>query len=190
MCSIFTSTLNTRPILPDSLRFIRSDAPLAVTEDEINWLRYNGVTNIIDLRSDAERIERPCRLADEVGFCYRCMPVSGGNAVPDSPEKVAESYIAMVDEQMKNIVGTILSAGSGTLYFCSAGKDRTGVVSAILLRELGYDDSFIVADYMESAENLRELLEAFAKSGAADLNVIIPRPEYILGLLNFLKLNK
>ena len=190
MGSIFTSTLNTRPILPDSLRFIRSDVPAAITEDEINWLRYNGVTNIIDLRSDDERLKRPCRLANEVGFCYRCMPVSGGNAVPDSPEKVAESYMAMVDEQMNNIVKTIISAESGTLYFCNAGKDRTGVVSAILLREIGYDNDYIVADYMESAENLRELLEAFAKSGAADLNVITPRPEYIMGLLNFLKLNK
>lgn len=68
-------------------------------------------------------------------------------------------------------------------FFCSAGKDRTGVVSAILLHRLGYSEDYIIADYMKSAESLKELLEAYAKSGVADINVITPRPENIRGLL-------
>ena len=56
------------------------------------------------------------------------MPVTGGNAVPPCREQVAKSYLNMVDGQMERIVDTIWNARSNVLYFCSAGKDRTGVV--------------------------------------------------------------
>ena len=76
------------------------------------------------------------------------------------------------------------------LYFCNAGKDRTGVVSAILLTRLGYDREYIVADYMKSAENLRGTLEAFVKNRPdVDLNVITPQPAYMQDFLTWLHHN-
>ena len=41
MNNILTSTLNTRAILSDSLRFIRSDVPNCITKEEIDWLMKN-----------------------------------------------------------------------------------------------------------------------------------------------------
>ena len=187
MSSIFDSTHNTRPLLPDSLRFIRSDAPYRLTEDELGWLRYNDITTVIDLRSEEECRACPSILADAEGFCYKNMPVTGGNAVPETPADVPKSYIAMLDGQMDRIIDTIMSAGTNVIYFCSAGKDRTGVVSALLLHKLGYSTEYIIEDYLQSGEELRDILEAYGKSGAADINVITPHAENIVAVLDELK---
>ena len=45
------------------------------------------------------------------------------------------------------------------VYHCAAGKDRTGVVSAILLGVLGVPDEIIVADYAATQENLDAIIE-------------------------------
>ena len=56
------------------------------------------------------------------------------------------------------------------LFHCATGKDRAGVVAALLLRLLGADDAAIYADYMRTNETLEhELAQAYslamAKSG-------------------------
>ena len=42
----------------------------------------------------------------------------------------------MLDEKMEKIIHTIMNAKSNVLFFCGAGKDRTGVVSAIIWKKL------------------------------------------------------
>ena len=184
----FTSTRNTRPILPDSLRFIRSDVPAAVTETERQWLLAHDVTTLVDLRTPAERAQKPCPLADDPAFCCHCLPVTGGNAVPAAPDCVADSYIAMADASMDEIIDTILKASSNVLYFCNAGKDRTGVVSAILLHRAGYDAAFIEEDYLRSGVLLADALQAFAaQHPEIDPEVITPRAAYIRHFLEWLQ---
>ena len=206
MIKLFESTQNTRPILPDSLRFIRSDVPTAVSEAEEQWLRAHDILTIIDLREPQERAQKTCPLGEKNGFTYLCLPVTGGNDIPSSQAEVAASYIRMVDEQMERVIEAAMTEKSNVLYFCNAGKDRTGVVSAILLTRLGYDREYIVADYMksaenfivenvheddiESAENLRGTLEAFVKNRPdVDLNVITPQPAYMQDFLTWLHHN-
>ena len=67
---LFEHTLNTRPILENSLRFVRSDVPARVSEAEKDALIERGITTIVDLRTAAERAERPCPLADDARFTY------------------------------------------------------------------------------------------------------------------------
>ena len=190
MIKLFESTQNTRPILPDSLRFIRSDVPTAVSEAEEQWLRAHDILTIIDLREPQERAQKTCPLGEKNGFTYLCLPVTGGNDIPSSQAEVAASYIRMVDEQMERVIEAAMTEKSNVLYFCNAGKDRTGVVSAILLTRLGYGREYIVADYMNSAENLRGTLEAFVKNRPdVDLNVITPQPAYMQDFLTWLHHN-
>ncbi len=180
MSSLLKSCKNTRSIIPGSLKYIRSDVPSAITEDEIVWLLTNDIRCIIDLRSEDERKRKPCPLEKQDGFCYYSMPVTGGNTVPANPDLVSLSYINMVDEQMKDILELIHSVDCNILYFCNAGKDRTGVVSALLLKSLGYDNEIIINDYLLSGENLREELQAFAEQNSnIDLQVITPKRRYM-----------
>ncbi|MBQ3162663.1 MAG: tyrosine-protein phosphatase [Oscillospiraceae bacterium] len=187
MKSLLTSTLNTRAILPDSLRYIRSDVPHKISEAEIQWLVKNNVTTIVDLREEIEQQQKKCPLVDNTDFTYLHMPVKGGNAVPKTVNEVSASYIRMADSNMDKIIETIISAETNVMYFCNAGKDRTGVVSAILLHKLGYDREYIVNDYMQSAANLSEMLEAFSAQHPEVRDIITPNRRYIEEFLDWLE---
>lgn len=138
---------------------------------------------LVDLRTEEEIAEKSIGWADE-RFRYVNMPVSGGCKIPRSTDKVCKAYIKMADVQMRKIIDFIEASQTSVMYFCNAGKDRTGVVSAILLLHNGADKERIVKDYMLSAENLREMLSNYGIDNPdIDINVIVPKPEYITRFL-------
>ena len=183
--SLLRSTLNTRALPTGNLRYIRSDYPGKLTDEEVQWLADNHITTVVDLREEKEFTARPCRLETEPGFTYHHLPVTGGGDTPASPEAVATTYLGMLDEQMDRIIDIIMNAGSNVLYFCGAGKDRTGVVSAIILRKLGYSDQVIVDDYMETKDNLMDFLTAYVREHPeVDINLSVPNEGNIRKVLN------
>ena len=188
MSSLLASTLNTRALPVGNLRYIRSDCPTELTDEEVRWLKDNGITTAVDLREEKEILRKPCRLETEEGFHYFRMPVTGGGDTPKSREHLAQVYATMLDEQMDRIIQTLETAESNTIYFCAAGKDRTGVVSAVLLYRMGYSDEVIVRDYMESGDNLKDMLEDYLKTHTeVKREIIVPCPENILNILEILK---
>ena len=185
MGSLLRSTLNTRALPVGGLRYIRSDAPLCLTEEEIQWLLDNHITTLVDLRSAQELERKPCPLQDVAGFTYYHIPVTGGGDTPKSREHLYEVYRGMVDAQMDTILETILNAASNVMYFCTAGKDRTGVVSALLLKRLGISEDVIVEDYMKSKDNLLDMLTSYVKNHPeVDIDIIIPQEENIRQVLS------
>lgn len=184
MSSLLKSTLNTRALPTGDLRYIRSDFPGNLSDDEVLWLVNNNITTIVDLREEKEYKVKPCRLETEKGFTFFHMPVTGGGDTPSSPEAVAETYLGMLDAQMDTIISTIMNANTNVMYFCGAGKDRTGVVSAVMLKKLGYSDQVIVDDYMETKENLMGFLTAYVREHPeVDINIITPNAENIKKVL-------
>ncbi len=188
MSSLLPSTRNARALPTGTLRYIRSDVPEKLTEAEIRWLLDNHVTTAVDLRSEEEIAQRPCCLAGRSGFRYVHLPVTGGGDTPRSLEHLYAVYRQMADEQMEKIVDTIMNAASNVLYFCTAGKDRTGVVSAIILKRLGYSDGVIIDDYMASKDNLLEMLTAYTSAHPeVDLAIITPHRENMEQFLKYLQ---
>lgn len=186
MSSLFKTTVNTRALPTGNMRFLRSDCPLRLFNEEVNWLLDNGTTTIVDLRTEEEAEQAPCRLEKEYGFLYLRRPVTV-KGVPNTPEEMTALYIAMVDENLASIVDAILSAETNVLFFCGSGQDRTGVVSAALLKRLGYSDEVIINDYMETKGNLQPFYEAAAKKDPSlDLDLLLPNPENIQKVLNLL----
>ena len=184
MSSLFKSTLNTRALPTGNLRYIRSDVPDKLTDREVKWLLENDITLIIDLREEKECRKKHCRLEDEENFSYLHMPVTGGDIVPSSPEAVAKSYLAMLDTQMDKIIDTVLKSEHNVLFFCGAGKDRTGVVSAVLLKKLGYDDKTVIDDYMKTKENLQDYLISYVNEHReVDINTVMPNESNIKAVL-------
>lgn len=184
MGSLLKSTRNTRALPTGTIRYIRSDVPLNLTNEEIRWLLDNNITTLVDLRSDEEVCKQPCGLADIEGFKYYNLPVTGGGGTPKSLEHLHAVYSQMIDKQMEKIIDTIMGAKSNVLYFCTAGKDRTGVVSAVLLRKLGYSDEVIIDDYMKSKDNLIDMLTAYVKEHPeVDIEIIIPHADNMIRLL-------
>ena len=184
MSSLLRSTRNTRALPTGTMRYIRSDVPLNLTDEEIQWLLSNNITTIVDLRADEEVINKPCQLSEITAFQYYHLPVTGGGDTPKTLEHLHTVYKQMVDEQMNKIIDTIMNANSNVMYFCTAGKDRTGVVSAIILRKLGYSDEVIIEDYMKSKDNLTDMLTAYVKEHPeVDIDIIVPHIENISRLL-------
>ncbi len=184
MSSLLDSTLNTRALPTGTMRYIRSDCPSKLSDAEVKWLIENDITTIVDLREEKECVTRVCLLENEAGFTYYHLPVTGGGDVPESLDVVPESYLRMIDDQMDKIINIIMNAKSNVMYFCNAGKDRTGVVSAIILKKLGYSNQVIIDDYMETKDNLIGVLTEYAKEHPeVDINIIIPNEENIRRVL-------
>lgn len=180
MASLLTYTLNTRLLREGSFRYIRSDVPDRLSEADIDWLLAHDVRTVVDLRALNEAAKRPCPLESHPSFTYYHMPVSTGDIVPLCVEDVPRSYMAMADEKMEEIIALVENAPTNVLYFCNAGKDRTGVLSALLLRRMGASRQEIVDNYLITAENLKEMLAEFvSKRPELSIHVVTPRAWYM-----------
>ena len=180
MASLLTYTLNTRLLQEGSFRYIRSDVPDRLSEEDIAWLLEHNVRTVVDLRALSEAEKRPCPLEQHPDFTYYHRPVSTGDITPLCVEDVPRSYMAMADEKMNDIIALVENAPTNVLYFCNAGKDRTGVLSALLLRRMSVSRQEIVDNYLITAENLKEMLAEFvAKRPELSLHVVTPRAWYM-----------
>ena len=191
MVHIFEKTLNSRPIFENSLKFIRSDVPTEISESERQWLLENNIVTIVDLRTDDERTRKECPLIKDSRFSYHCFTLTGGDKVPLTVDDVPKSYIGMVDSQFNKLIKFLSNTESNILYFCNAGKDRTGVLSAVLLYKAGYESEYIIEDYLKTKNNLEKVLNDFANNNSdIDINVITPCRRYIEEFLEWYTTHK
>jgi protein-tyrosine phosphatase len=126
---------------------------------------------VLDLRRDdeVERVPHPL-LAD---LAYRRVPLfDPASELEAAAEAVRleEQYIDWLERHRATIPAvfhTLAATDGDALVCCSAGKDRTGVVSALLARLWGADLDRIGADYALTRERLAE---RFAEDLAASTN--------------------
>ena len=138
-------------------KFYRSDVPADLTGQEKQWLLNHAITTIIDLRNADEIGRRPNCLAEEPGFFYHNHSIYEPDRVePVKPSEgkplVGEFYLRMLDstDAPQKVMRTVLNAPGGVLFHCSAGKDRTGLVAALLMLLAGVSPLDVVADYQVS----------------------------------------
>ena len=184
--SMLKTTQNTRElggyVIKDGLAtrrnsLWRSDVQCYPCEDDLASLKERGITTIIDLRGEKDTTRKPSGFSGVEGFTYINLPIDEGSGVPESVEAVPVSYMAIA--QAKNMPGvfrTIADADGGVMFNCTAGKDRTGVVSAILLLHAGVSDEDIIENYVLTREYGRERLELVHKNfPEIDMNIITPK---------------
>ena len=144
----------------------RSDALHHLTRQDVTHLRDElRLGDVIDLRSSAElRSEGRGPLAIE-SIRFHHYPLYDGDAPRTAPAadlKLTDRYFLLA-EFAKRPIAAVISALAATdapaVYHCAAGKDRTGVVSAILLGMLGVPEEVIVADYAATQENLDAIID-------------------------------
>ncbi|MGY0541423.1 tyrosine-protein phosphatase [Nocardioides sp. YJ-D4] len=127
-------------------RIYRSDYPLfAEGGDGPAAVRSLGLRTVVDLRRGSE-VAAECVAWAAYGVRYVRHPIVSSRA--DSWHARYPSYLETGPESVVAAVVTLMdSAGQPALFHCAAGKDRTGVVAAILLSLLGVGRDEIVADY-------------------------------------------
>lgn len=191
MPSLLDFTYNTRDIggyAAAGGRFIqysafwRSDLPSEISDCDVAAMIAVGMTDIIDLRSQDEVRRQPCALAAVRGLHYQHCALAGGGRVAHSPDEVAASYMEIADGHapMAEVMRGFLQANGGVLCHSTAGKDRVGVVTAILMLLVNASDEAIVENYMQSEPNLRGLVRELCRK-YNDLNeeIITPQRRYM-----------
>ena len=150
-------------------RLFRADGLNKLTPADVAQLTDLGLTTVIDLRTLDEAEQRGSFPVDQVPVRYVGLPLTdvlpATEELPDWKEAayVATRYGAMVSEGgpvLTEAIGVLALSGSlPAVMHCSAGKDRTGVLSALILAFLGVPDETIVEDYALSAQAMGRLLE-------------------------------
>jgi protein-tyrosine phosphatase len=141
---------------------VRSDSPAALTDAGRAALADYGVRAIVDLRLPAELADDPNPFAEpgDHGIAYTNVSfIDPAAAPPDAVSTLAEDYLQMLDRYRHGVaeaMTAIARAPEGAvLIHCAAGKDRTGLVSALLLGLADVPAETIAADYAMTAELLR-----------------------------------
>lgn len=92
-------------------------------------------------------------------------PVFGRHHLP-AVEHWTELYLKVFEQHHAVWMALLAGAARATAplaFGCTAGKDRTGIASAVLLRCLGVDDEEILADYARTTEEMIRHLHRFAR---------------------------
>jgi hypothetical protein len=90
-------------------------------------------------------------------------------ATPAAERDLAWAYRLIVLEataELARIVRIVASASGPVLVHCAAGKDRTGIVVAVLLRAAGVRRDDVMADYLRTNDNLERLWARLEAAGA------------------------
>ncbi len=147
--------------------FIRSERPDRVTAEGWSELRRHGVRTVLDLRQPGERARHPSRLPRDVVDLH-----VDHDALADHPDFWAGywdnglvgttvyylPHLATLPERTVDVLSAIATAPDGAVLFhCAGGRDRTGLVAALLLTVAGVEEDAIVADYLETVANAEAL---------------------------------
>jgi len=139
-------------------RFFRSDGLSKLTEPDINNLFSCGIRASVDLRSDSERAERPSALKNANGIKYFEAPLFGQTELDEYTYndykttglgRIYAKNIETCGANIKNVFEIFAAEikNGAIIYNCSAGKDRTGIISALLLDLAGVYETDIIANY-------------------------------------------
>jgi protein-tyrosine phosphatase len=145
---------------------VRADALERLSDAGWQALVDYGIARIVDLRLHDEREANPPRALPvelvhvqlvELDDAYREVMNSRCDAAADAAEYLRWSYVDFTERFAHNVVtavSAVATAPGPALVHCVGGKDRTGLVVAMLLRLAGVSREDIDADYAVSAGNL------------------------------------
>ncbi|MFN3643251.1 MAG: tyrosine-protein phosphatase [Gemmobacter sp.] len=151
-----------------------------------------GLGTVIDLRAAAERAEAPSPFAGTAGIEDIHLPLFEDLAplvqmmAGDAAFTLDRRYGAALDAAAPRFaaaIAAVADAGPGiVLFHCTAGKDRTGLIAALLLVLAGVPRDAIAADYARTATDGAALIDSLrvrALAAGADpqmLGVMLSSP--------------
>jgi protein-tyrosine phosphatase len=163
-----------------------------------------GVKTIIDIRDEWEAVNFPNPFAQSGEVTCLNLPLIG-DALSNNPTWKAEtqSYSALYElytkyldhcqRQLGAIVSAIAENTFATLFYCHAGKDRTGIVTALVLGAIGVPDATIAEDYALSAPQIAHLIKQwreYAVQHGQDMQHferdVASNSETMISMLNYL----
>jgi protein-tyrosine phosphatase len=144
----------------------RADGLSHLSSQDHEVIRKLGVATVIDLRTFQE-VERDRFDVEATPVTYHHVPflkkVHSAEEFENVPFLLRDSYAKMLSDASHEIRRAVEVVADETnhpvIFHCAAGKDRTGVLAALLLGLLGVADETIVEDYALTARAMGNLLE-------------------------------
>tara|TARA_Y200000002_G_scaffold347132_1_gene322140 strand:- start:375 stop:1208 length:834 start_codon:yes stop_codon:yes gene_type:complete len=172
----------------------RSDKLSSISKTDEEYLKYLGISKIIDFRSEGEKTEDPDIIP--AGIDYVEMPINVDGAMRPKIEAVlkgetdkeVKSFLIDANREFvndytnvyENFLRSLIDDGKPTLFHCTAGKDRAGFAAAITLIALGVSREDVIADYMKTnaftKERIEEMLSQIKLMSLYQTDVEILRP--------------
>lgn len=119
-----------------------------------------GLRTVVDLRRDDE-LAHESHPWPEWGVRHVQVPLSAGGE--SSWRAGYHSYLEAGAEHVVAAIRVLVGADAApALFFCAAGKDRTGVVAAITLAVLGVAREVILEDHLRSAAGIDRIVARLA----------------------------
>jgi protein-tyrosine phosphatase len=175
---------------------VRSDSVAHLTPVGREAMIAYGIATVIDLRTDAELLKAPSPCADNAGPSYAHRPLIDDSMMVGLGEAsgMFERYLWMLDgraEAFRTIFETVAAVDGGVVFHCFAGKDRTGLVAAMLLSVAGVPDDAIATDFAETDAQLAVRYEEWIAAEAPERRSEMREelrcpPDRILGVLDHL----
>jgi protein-tyrosine phosphatase len=146
-------------------RLFRSDTLHQLTTADLEVLRSVGLATVIDLRTGTEVAEKGRGLLQSEPVSYRHLSVMPEEKRdPDARRPslaeldLASVYLGWLESGRPALVEALTIMGDPATYplvfHCAAGKDRTGVLAALVLDIVGVERQTIVEDYALTATRL------------------------------------
>lgn len=164
--------------------FLRSGSPEWLSQEQYNEVKGYGVKTVIDLRATDELKGTGNPFEKDPDIKFYSIPLL--NSDPNGPEDKTIEYIRThtlgdyyviigeeMGERLAEIMRVLLNSDGLLLFHCAHGKDRTGVVAAILYLLCGASREDIIANYAVSYEYLREFLEPYISKLPDDMKHIL-----------------
>lgn len=144
----------------DSLQELTA-ADVALLVDELR------VVFVVDLRGAQEAVEEGRGPLAAQPVCYANIPLVDVDTPEGAPgELTVNQYLSHLEHDPNLPIAVELVASMvrrPTVLHCAAGKDRTGVVTALLLSLVGVTEQAIIDDYMATARNMDRIVERFGR---------------------------
>jgi len=137
-------------------RIFRSGGTPMLTDADLKEIQSLGLADMVDLRSSEERVLAPSRIygVSYHAVGYSMMTIMGDVKDPASSRndlgKVYERLPTVLQPELRELFEALLQGDGPLAYNCSAGQDRTGFASALVLTALGTPRDVIYADYLLS----------------------------------------
>jgi protein-tyrosine phosphatase len=140
-------------------KIYRSDELCRLSKADLLFIQGLGIRLVCDLRGDYETEPRPDRLPQ--GSAYRHIPVFNRDPIGSLRVVFARQrldplikrmYRELIIERGAPVIGAVLKlvadpSNLPLVWHCTSGKDRAGVISALLLHICGVPRHTIIADY-------------------------------------------
>lgn len=178
-------------------RLLRSDSPHRLDPAAMPDLLAVGIQTVIDLRLASETERGPNPLAAVETVHYENLACTMTQKRPVGDRDLGQLYLEFIQEDAAHIgrvVTAVAEAEGPVLVHCSAGKDRTGVIIAMLLGAVGVTRQTIITDYAMTdflVEPLRNRLRQGKPRAEAEAELfermLKCEAPYIINVLEFIE---